>query len=239
MVYYKVRSWYISQANQVGYEKGGGTINYVVQLKSYSFDQVVFIVWIKFFPFEKYFSFLSLISTWLWLDTLIYIEKFIFQKSIPYKIDIFCPSGPIIACIWAKLKLVRFYRYFSLYNFKNLNRTLCIWSWFLVHMCKMMTPPDAFFIFSKFWFCGLLGGWKGKNWSKMTNILSHSMSQELYLIWLWFLVYMCKMISPLIFFIFKIFHVFGGWERGGGGQKDKKWHIITNFSLSHCISQEL
>ena len=25
-----VRSWYVSQANQGGYEKGGGTINYIV-----------------------------------------------------------------------------------------------------------------------------------------------------------------------------------------------------------------
>ena len=25
-----VRSWYISQANQVGYEKGGGTVNCIV-----------------------------------------------------------------------------------------------------------------------------------------------------------------------------------------------------------------
>ena len=28
----------------------------------------------------------------------------------------------------------------------------------LVHMCKMMSSPDSFFIFSKFWFSGLLGG---------------------------------------------------------------------------------
>ena len=65
VVYYEVRSWYINQVNQVGYEKGGGTINYIVQLKSYTFHKVIFIVWIKFFSFEKYFSFLSLIATWL------------------------------------------------------------------------------------------------------------------------------------------------------------------------------
>ena len=38
-----------------------------------------------------------------------------------------------------------------------------MWSWFLVHMCKMMTSPDAFFIFSKVWFSGLFGGVKGQN----------------------------------------------------------------------------
>ena len=40
-----------------------------------------------------------------------------------------------------------------------------IWSSFSVHMCKMMTSPDAFFIFtnlffSKFWFFCFLG-WRG------------------------------------------------------------------------------
>ena len=29
-VYFEVRSWYISQTNQVGYEDGGGTVNYIV-----------------------------------------------------------------------------------------------------------------------------------------------------------------------------------------------------------------
>ena len=74
-----------------------------------------------------------------------------------------------------------------------------------------MTSPDAFFIFSKFWFSRLLGGWgvgwrggyragNGPNWQKN---LSHSASQELYLIWFWFLVHTCKkMISPAIFFLF-------------------------------------
>ena len=38
--------------------------------------------------------------------------------------NIFCPWGPTMVCIWAKLKLVEFYRYFSQYNFKNSIRTL-------------------------------------------------------------------------------------------------------------------
>ena len=33
-----------------------------------------------------------------------------------------------------------------------------IWSWFLVHLCKMMISPHDIFIFSKFWFSCLLGG---------------------------------------------------------------------------------
>ena len=80
-----------------------------------------------------------------------------------------------------------------------------IWLWFLVRKCKMMTSPDAFFIFSKFW-CNLPERVKnGSKWQKM----SHSVFLEPYLIWLWFLVHMCKMIvSPAIFFIFSKFWFF-------------------------------
>ena len=51
---------------------GGETINYILELRSYSFDQVIFVVWIKFYTFGKHFSFFSL-DVWLWLDMLIYI----------------------------------------------------------------------------------------------------------------------------------------------------------------------
>ena len=44
-----------------------------------------------------------------------------------------------------------------------------IWFWFMVLMCKMIISPVVFFIFSKFWFFGLLGGWKGKKLPKMTK----------------------------------------------------------------------
>ena len=78
-----------------------------------------------------------------------------------------------------------------------------------------MTSPDVFFIVSKFWFSGLLGAWgcvgwgwvvrggnRAENSPKWQKILSHSVSQELYLIGVCFLVHMCKMmISPAIFFI--------------------------------------
>ena len=39
--------WCISQENQVGYDRGGGT--------------KIFIAWIKFAAFEKYFSFVCLV----------------------------------------------------------------------------------------------------------------------------------------------------------------------------------
>ena len=50
-----------------------------------------------------------------------------------------------------------------------------IWSSFLVHLCKMMMSLDIVSVFSKFWFFRLLGGWKGKKWSKMTkNSVCHA-----------------------------------------------------------------
>ena len=73
---------------------------------------------------------------------------------------------------------------------------------FLLHKFKMMTSPDVCFIFSKFWFPGLLGvgGNRVGNGPKWQKILSHSVSQELYLIWLCFLVHMCKMMISSEFF---------------------------------------
>ena len=61
----------------------------------------------------------------------------------------------------------------------------------------MMTTLDAFFIFSKFWIFGLLVRVKGKGQKMAQNDKkkeekSHSVSQELYLILLWFLVHMCR-----------------------------------------------
>ena len=44
-----------------------------------------------------------------------------------------------------------------------------IWLSFMLHLCKLIISPGNFFIFSKFWFFGLLGRWKGKKWSKMTK----------------------------------------------------------------------
>ena len=41
-----------------------------------------------------------------------------------------------------------------------------IWSCFLLHKFNIMTSPDAFFIFSKFWFSGLLGVKNDPKWLK-------------------------------------------------------------------------
>ena len=64
--------------------------------------------------------------------------------------------------------------------------------WFLVHMCKMMTSPDFFFHFFKILIFWNVRGVKGQKWPKMTKNdvhLSMYTPQELYLIWLCFLVH--------------------------------------------------
>ena len=88
---------------------------------------MIFIVCISFFSFEKRFSFWNLIVTWLWIDTLIYIRKCIFQQSIANSMqnfDVFCPSRPDMVYIQAKIKLVKFYGNFPRYSFEKLIQTL-------------------------------------------------------------------------------------------------------------------
>lgn len=61
VIYYEVTGWCISQENQFGDGTGGGTINYIIQLKSQSFEQIIFIVSIVCSSFEKQFLFVSLV----------------------------------------------------------------------------------------------------------------------------------------------------------------------------------
>ena len=87
------------------------------------------------------------------------------------------------------------------------------------------------FIFSKFWFSGLWGGKRAKSGLKSQKIcLSHSILQETCIIWSWFLVHMCKMItSTVAFFIFPKFWFFGMLGR----QKGKKWSRIKTTKMTH------
>ena len=89
-----------------------------------------------------------------------------------------------------------------------------VWS-FSVHYCKIMISPGIFFVFVKFWFFGLLagkGGKRTKNGPKRQKILSRSISQEPYVIWLLFMVHICKMIFSGAFFIFSKFLFSGSIE---------------------------
>ena len=102
---------------------------------------------------------------------------------------------------------------------------------------------DFWYTFVKWWYLHMLFP-VSQNFEKeqkmvqndKTLCLSHSMSQEPYIIWLSFMIHMRKMvISAGIFFIFSKFWFFGSIE-GVKGQKiaqnDKK------LCLSHSVSQE-
>ena len=91
---------------------------------------------------------------------------------------------------------------------KNLSHTISkeqysIWSWFLVHLCKMMMLPGVFFfLFSSFW--------------KITiTSITHHISQKQHSIWSWFFVHLCKIMIPpgfalfcLFFFVFFLIYFF-------------------------------
>ena len=113
------------------------------------------------------------------------------------------------------------------------------WVSFMVHMCKMVISPGVFLLFSKLWFFGLLGGKKSKKTVQNDKkfCLSHFLSQEPSVIWLSFIVHVCKMIIyPGIVFIFSKFWFF----RLSGGKKAKKgpkWPKILTivFHISGTI----
>ena len=131
-----------------------------------------------------------------------------------------------------------------------------IWSPFVVHNCKIISP-GLFFIFPKFWFFKLLGGRevnRAKNDLKWQKILLLLISQEQYIIWSSFVVHKCpkwpKMTKNYLCRTpylkkhtsydcdfcctmtspdaFSIFSKF--WLSVlFGGQKGKKWHKMTKF----------
>ena len=71
-----------------------------------------------------------------------------------------------------------------------------LWSLFMAHF---------FFFFYSFDFLDCYGEVKGHKIAQNNkkSCFSHSVSQEPYIIWLWFLVHLCKMIlSPVFFFLF-------------------------------------
>ena len=96
----------------------------------------------------------------------------------------------------------------------------------MVHMCKMISPR-VIFIFSTFWFFGLFGGLKGKKngpkWQK--NSVCCTIPQEPYIIWLSFMVHICKMIiSSGVFFIFSKF-----WFSGSIGLVKRQKTVMTKI----------
>ena len=92
---------------------------------------------------------------------------------------------------------------FCLSHLIYLEPYIIIWSssydlhlWYTCMSKRIISPGIFFFFFNSF----------SKFWFSVSFCLSHSISQEPYIKWLWFLVHMCKMmISPVNFFIFQNF----------------------------------
>ena len=82
------------------------------------------------------------------------------------------------------------------------------------HFCKMMIFACCFFVFSKFWFSGLLG-----------NSLAYHDFWYTCVKW-WYL--------QAVYFVFSKFRFFGLLV----GQKGKKWHKMTNNSVMLHISEQ-
>ena len=100
----------------------------------------------------------------------------------------------------------------------------CIKQWYL---------QVFLFVFSKFWFSRLLGDVKGQKMAQNNKkcCLMRFISEESYIIWLSFMVDMCKMIISLgLFSVFESFDFPGccwgglgiGRRWGGGAHKEQK-----------------
>ena len=90
-----------------------------------------------------------------------------------------------------------------------------LWLLVMVRMFKMIIAP-CFFFFFFFHFFKILIAWVVSEviWQKMPPndkkfCPLRSISQELYIIWLSFVVHIFKMIFPVIFFIFSKFEFLG------------------------------
>ena len=115
-----------------------------------------------------------------------------------------------------------------------------IWLSFMVQMCKIIISPVAFLNF-KILIFQIVRGLKMQKAAQNDKkfCLSCSVSQEPYIIWLWFLLHMCKMmISPVNLFIFQNFD-FWGFYGGKRAKDDLKLPISVCFALylrNRCFS---
>ena len=112
-----------------------------------------------------------------------------------------------------------------------------IWLSFVVRMCKMIISPGFFSLFQNFDFLccyGLKGQKTVQNDKKFCP--SCFISQELYIIWLSFMVGMCKMmISHVFFFIFLKFWFFrflGGKSAKNCPKWQKSLYVMLHISVT-------
>ena len=109
-----------------------------------------------------------------------------------------------------------------------------IWLSFTVQICKMIISPGTFLIFSVFWFSGSIGD-KRTIQNDKNFCLSGSISQEPHIIWLPFMVYMCKVIISLGRFWF-----WGslGVQRTKNGPKWQKESVCLTLYLRNRTSYD-
>ena len=85
----------------------------------------------------------------IWLSFMIHMYKMIISLGVFFIFSKFWFSGSLEE--WKGKKKAQNGKKFCQFHFIS-QEPYIIWSWFLVHMCKMMIFPAIFFIFSKFWF---------------------------------------------------------------------------------------
>ena len=85
----------------------------------------------------------------------------------------------------------------------------------LVHKCKIILSPGIFLFFQNFGFLGGEEGQRAKNGPKWQRLCPlHFISQEPYIIWPWFVVYICKRImSAGVFYFFPNLNFLGQWAK--------------------------
>ena len=100
----------------------------------------------------------------------------------------------------------------------------------MLHMCKMIISPGVFFSFSKFWFFGFLGV-KGQktvqNDKKFCQLLF--ISKGPYIIWLSFLVDICKIIISSGVVHFSKSFIF--WDHRVGAKNCPEWEKTLSVAL--------
>ena len=109
---------------------------------------------------------------------------------------------------------------------------IIIFYYFGTPNCKMVISPGFFFFHFNILIFQVVSGVKGKKMAQKDKKFSllHSISQELYIIWLSFWVHIFKMvISPCIL----IFEVVRGLKGQKMAQNDQKFYLL------HSIPQEL
>ena len=112
-----------------------------------------------------------------------------------------------------------------------------IWSWFLVHLCKMVISPSVFFNFFKILFFGIVTGVKWQKIAQNHNklCLSRFISQEHHTSYDCHLWYTCAKWWYLHVFFFHLFKILIFWVVSGWGLKGRE--IVQNDK--NCVCRAL